>query len=126
MSGVLVDTSVWVTHFRDTEPTLVQLLSLDQALIHPMVLGELACGTPPARAQTLSDLAALQPSQQASAQEVMHFIEKEALFGWGCGWVDMVLLASTLITPGALLWTRDQRLAALSERFGVHYMAPLH
>lgn len=126
MNGVLVDTSVWVAHFRDTEPALVQLLSLDQVWIHPMVLGELACGTPPARTQTLSDLAALRPSQQASAQEVMHFIEQEALFGGGCGWVDMVLLASTLITPGALLWTRDKRLAALSERFGVHYMPPLH
>jgi len=35
------------------------------------------------------------------------------------GVVDMSLLASTLITPGARLWTLGKRLASLAERFGV-------
>ena len=49
MSDVLVDTSVWVDHFRQANPTLAALLESDRVLVHPMVIGELACGTPPDR-----------------------------------------------------------------------------
>jgi predicted nucleic acid-binding protein len=127
MKGVLIDTSVWVDHFRQHNNVLVDLLDLDLALTHPMVLVELACGTPPApRVQTLNDIGLLQQAQQASLREVMDFIEREKLYGLGCGLVDMVLLASTLITPSAELWTLDKRLAALSERFGVMHKPTLH
>jgi predicted nucleic acid-binding protein len=123
---VLVDTSVWVDHFRHRNDALINLLVLDLVLIHPMVLGELACGTPPSRAQTLADLARLQPTQQASMREVLAFVESEQLFGLGCGLVDITLLASTLMMPGTELWTRDKRLTALSERFGVMHHPVLH
>lgn len=126
VSGVLVDTSVWVTHFRQRNAALVALLTADQALIHPMVLGELACGTPPERKRTLSDLGLLQPTQQASLREVIAFVDREQLYGLGCGLVDMSLLASTLLTPGATLWTLDKRLAELAARFKVAHQAPLH
>lgn len=120
MTAVLVDTSVWVEHFRQRNSALMALLTADLVLLHPMVWAELACGTPPApRAQTLGDLALLQKPQQAALADVVGFIEREGLFGQGCGLVDMVLLASTLITPGAALWTLDKRLSALSQRFGV-------
>lgn len=127
MKGVLIDTSVWVDHFRTGNQALVDLLNLDLALTHPMVMAELACGTPPApRNQTLNDIGLLQQTQQASLREVMHFIEREQLYGLGCGLVDMVLLASTLITPGVQLWTLDKRLAGLAERFGVVHQPALH
>ena len=123
MSGVLIDTSIWVDHFRSRNTQLIQLLHLDMALTHPMVLGEIACGTPSSpRAQTLMDISLLQQTQQASMQDVMNFIEREGLYGLGCGLVDMVLLASTLITPGATLWTLDKRLAALADRFAVAHL----
>ncbi|KQP19795.1 type II toxin-antitoxin system VapC family toxin [Pseudorhodoferax sp. Leaf267] len=117
--SVLVDTSVWVAHFRQPSHILVALLARDLVLVHPLVIGELACGTPPARAQTLRDIARLQTAQQAGQREVLDFIEREALFGLGCGFVDMTLLTSTLLTPGARLWTLDKRLAALAGRFDV-------
>lgn len=123
MTGVLIDTSVWVDHFRRHNPTLVSLLGRDLAMTHPLVIGELACGTPPQRRHTLSDLQALQATRQASIREVMDFVEREVLFGLGCGLVDMSLLASTLITPGVELWTLDQRLSALAQRFGVAHQA---
>ena len=126
MMGVLVDTSVWVNHFRELNQGLIDLLDCDAVLIHPMVVAELACGTPPSRTGTLSSLAALQQSQQASLSEVMDFIDREKLYGQGCGIVDMILLASTLITPGAELWTLDKRLSSLSEKFGVMYYPRLH
>ncbi|MGG1947199.1 PIN domain-containing protein [Trinickia sp. NRRL B-1857] len=114
--SVLIDTSVWVSHFRDRNEALVDLIALDLALTHPMVVVELACGTPPApRAQILGDIGLLQPANQASLGEVAEFIEREKLFGLGCGLMDMALLASTLITPGAQLWTLDKRLADLQH-----------
>ena len=119
MKGVLVDTSVWVDHFRNCNDALIQLLSFDLVMVHPMVLGEIACGTPPNRAQTLIDLEKLQQTQQASIREVMVFVERERLFGLGCGLVDMQLLASTLMTAGVELWSLDKRLSVLAERFGV-------
>lgn len=120
--SVLVDTSVWVDHFRNRSAGLVELLESDLVLAHPMVVVELACGTPPEpRARTLGYIELLRPSYQASLKEVMHFIEREALYGRGCGLVDTVLLASTLMTPGAELWTLDKRLSALADGFGVAY-----
>jgi len=126
MGGVLVDTSIWVNHFRERNEGLINLLDRDEVLVHPMVMAEIGCGTPPSRIETLSDLAAIERPQQPSLSEVMNFIEREKLFGKGCGIVDMVLLASTLITPGSKLWTLDKRLSSISQRFGVMYSPRLH
>lgn len=115
---VLVDTSVWVSHFRNSNDTLCQLLLADQVLTHPLILLEIACGTPPApRQKTLEALQLLQSAQQPTMQEVADFIEREKLYGLGCGSVDMVLLCSTLLTPATLLWTQDKSLMVLAKRF---------
>jgi predicted nucleic acid-binding protein len=125
--NTLVDTSVWVAHFRRRNDALVSLIERDLVVTHPMVLAELACGTPPApRRQTLGDMGLLRQANQASLPEVMDLIERESLFGLGCGLVDMVLLASTLITPGATLWTLDKRLVDLARRFGVVHQPAVH
>lgn len=125
--GVLVDTSVWVDHFLDRNATLVELLTRDLALTHPMVVTELACGTPPTpRARTLTDIAALSQTQQASLNEVKELIEREQLYGLGCGLVDLALLASALLTAGSQLWTLDRRLLQLAERFGIAYQPARH
>jgi predicted nucleic acid-binding protein len=125
--SVLVDTSVWSDHFRRKNLVLAELVVLDQVLTHPMIVGELACGTPPEpRLRTLEDIATLLPANQATADEVRELIEREKLFGLGCGIVDMTLLASTLITPGATLWTLDKRLTSMAERFGVAFAPPVH
>lgn len=119
-TDVLVDTSVWVDHFRHGHRGLARLLAHDAVLMHPHVLLELACGTPPApRARTLADLGRLRMAWQASAAELLSFIEREALHGQGCGLVDVSLLAAARLTPGARLWTLDKRLAALAARLGV-------
>ena len=122
MNGVLVDTSVWVEHFRNRNEDLVGLLTLDLVLSHPLIVTGLACGTPPApRSRTLADLATLPQARQATLDEVRGFIEREQLYGLGCGVVDLALLASTLLTPGSRLWSLDRRLAQLAQRFGVAF-----
>ena len=125
--NVLVDTSVWVAHFRNANDALVGLIDRDLVLGHPMVLAELACGTPPApREQTLGDMALLGQAHLASWAEVMAFIEREKLYGLGCGFIDIALLASTCITPNAALWTLDKKLMNLAGRFNVQFLASLH
>jgi predicted nucleic acid-binding protein len=125
--SVLVDTSVWSDHFRKPSNVLSELLVLDLVLTHPMIVGELACGTPPEpRLRTLEDIELLLPANQATPSEVRNFIESEKLFGIGCGLVDLTLLASTLITPGATLWTLDKRLSSLASRFNVCFALPVH
>lgn len=125
--NVLVDTSIWVDHFRHSNGELVSLITQDRALMHPMVLAEIACGTPPApRKRTLSDMALLRPAHAASMSELMTFIEQKMLYGLGCGVVDLTLLASVCITPDAKLWTLDKRLADLARRMGVDYHALMH
>ena len=126
MTGVLVDTSVWVDHFRSRNENLVSLLTLDLALSHPLIVTELACGTPPApRSRTLTDIATLPQARQATLDEVRSFIEREKLYGLGCGVVDLALLASTLLTPGSRLWSLDRRLVELAQRFDVAFRPAL-
>jgi hypothetical protein len=125
--NILVDTSVWVDHFKHRNDTLARLIQSDFALIHSMIVLELACGTPPApRQQTLSDIALLRRCNHATTDEVLTLIEREKLYGLGCGLVDISLLASTLLTPDTQLWTLDKRLASLAMRFGVEFVPPLH
>lgn len=127
MNEVLVHTSVWVDHFRPSNEILAGLLSLDMAMPHPMVVTELACCTPPApRARTFADIATLSHARQASLLEVRDLVEHERLFGLGCGLVDSTLLASTMLTTGARLWTLDQRLRILAERFEIAYLPTRH
>jgi predicted nucleic acid-binding protein len=120
MSLVLADTSVWVAHFREPNPVLQTLLSADQVLCHPMVLMEIACGTPPApRERTLSDLRQLRSATVANTDETLALIEREQRHDSGCGAIDQLLLASVLLTSDAVLWTLDKNLGALAARFDI-------
>ena len=125
--NVLVDTSVWIEHFRNGSPSLVALILEDRVLTHPMVILELACGAPlEPRAQTLADIGLLQSSNLANFDEVMILIEREKLYGNGCGLVDISLLCSTLITSNAYLWTLDKKLLAMAQRFGIDFQPVTH
>jgi hypothetical protein len=127
VSLVLADTSVWVAHFRSARTVLQSLLAMDQVLCHPLIVLELACGTPPApRERTLGDLKKLEQAVVATTDEILALIEREQLHDSGCGAVDVALLASVLLTPDTLLWTKDKNLAVLAARLGVAFTAPSH
>lgn len=115
---VLVDSSVWVAHFKASNDNLVYLLKNDEVLCHPLILAEIACGTPPnPREQTLKDLSLLQTVSVATMQEVLGFIEANKLYGKGCGYIDIALLASVLISENTRLWTHDKRLQMLTLEY---------
>ena len=106
---ILVDTSVWIEHFRVGSDRLRTLLFDEQVLCHPFIIGELACGTLQRRSEILSMLKALPEAKQLDHAEVMTFLDARRLYGRGIGWVDAHLLASTLLT-GCGLWTIDKPL----------------
>ena len=118
---ILVDTSVWVDHFRASDAQLVHLLELDEVLIHPFIVGEIACGTLSDRALTLELLNQLPMATVAQPDEVLGYIEGHGLHGKGIGYVDAHLLASAAIT-GTKLWTRDKRLQTVARALG--YVQP--
>ena len=122
MSLVLADTSVWIAHFRSDNPVLQSLLAMDQVLCHPLIVLELACGTPPAlRERTLGDLRKLRQAVVATTDEILALIERKQCHGSGCDAVDVALLASALLTPDTLLWTMDKSLDALAARLRVAF-----
>jgi predicted nucleic acid-binding protein len=81
----LVDTSVWINHFRLGERRLAALLEESSAGVHPFVIGELACGNLRHRAATLGDLAKLPHAKAPTEAEVHHILESRGLCGNGLG-----------------------------------------
>ncbi len=108
---ILVDTSVWIDHFRRGNAALAELLERGEVLTHPLVIGELACGQLKRRREILDLLHALPPATVASEAETLLFIERRKLMGKGMGYIDAHLLASVTLTDDASLWTVDRKLA---------------
>jgi len=117
---VLVDTSVWVSHFRESEPNLEQLLNNGEVMCHLFVVGELACGNLKNRHAILSLLQLLPSATQAKSEEILQFIEQNHLMGKGLGYIDVHLSASAVLT-GVPMWTYDKRLNKANEELGVRY-----
>ncbi len=118
---ILIDTSVWIGHLRAGDPELVHVLDSDQALVHPFVIGELACGNLARRQEVLAMLRDLPHIPAAEDSEVLYFIGRNELMGRGIGYIDMHLLAATALAPPARLWTRDKRLDAAADGLGLAY-----
>lgn len=124
--NVLVDTSVWVGHFKQRNDRLVALLEAGLVVCHPYVVLEIACGTPPRRQSVIELLHELESVPVATTQEVLALIEQRSLHGRGCGFVDMSLLASALLGARTQLWTLDKRLQSLALGLGLAYQPVLH
>ncbi len=114
---ILVDTSVWVDHLRRGDAQLVDLLESNAVIMHPFVVGEIACGSLADRALTLDLLLNLPTALVAEPDEALIYLAQHSLHGKGIGYVDVHLLASAAIS-GAKLWTRDKRLRLVARELG--------
>jgi predicted nucleic acid-binding protein len=123
---ILVDTSVWVDHLRRGDPRLVDLLERSIVIMHPFVVGEIACGSLHDRASILELLQDLPAAAVAEGEEVLQFINRHVLHGRGIGYVDVHLLASVTLTEGAKIWTRDKKLRLVAETIGCAYQDTPH
>ena len=107
---ILADTSVWIDHLRAGDSDLAVLLTATRIMMHPFVLGEMACGNLGNRAEVLKLLSDLPELTVATDPETRYFIERRTLMGQGIGYIDAHLLAAVSLTPHTRLWTRDKRL----------------
>jgi len=113
---ILADTSVWIDHLRLSDTALTNYLGTNQIVTHEGVIGEIALGSLRQRTVVLEALDGLPKLDPALDTEVRYLIEQERLFGLGIGYIDAQLLASLLLNPGTLLWTRDKRLRKAAEQ----------
>ena len=86
-----------------------------------MVIGELALGNIKDRETVLGSLEDLPSVVVSSHEEVMYLVTQRKLYGRGLSLVDAHLIASVLLNPEALLWTRDKRLRQAAADLGVGY-----
>jgi predicted nucleic acid-binding protein len=116
---MLVDTSVWVDHFRRGNRDLTALLNGGEVECHPFIIGELACGSLHRRDEVLFLLQNLPGVPAGSHKEVLAFVESHRLMGRGIGWIDAQLLVSASLAR-VRLWTHDRRLSAVARSLNLH------
>ncbi len=117
---VLVDTSIWVSHFRVGSRELEKLLLDAEVVCHPFIIGELACGNIRNRKEILRLLRSLPLVPILDFEEYLFFIERNRLMGTGAGFVDVHLLASAQLS-GIPLWTSDKKLKSLAIQLNLAY-----
>lgn len=116
---IVVDSAIWIDHLHYSDDYLVDLMAERKALMHPFVVGEIALGSLRDRAGFIEIASKLPRPPVADAAEVLNLINSAALGGTGIGYVDAHLLASTMLVPKGLLWTRDKRLASMAVRLRI-------
>jgi hypothetical protein len=120
MTPVLVDTSLWINHLRYGHSKLASLLIEGDAATHPMIIGELACGSIRNRTEILNLLKTLPIATEASHAEVLHFIGSHRLMGLGLGYVDMHILAASALS-GYPIWTLDKTLGQAASKLSLRF-----
>ena len=118
---ILVDTSVWIDYFRNRRRAagLAEALEMNEVLLHPWVLGEIALGSlGRRRAQVLADLRMLPVPPVLRDEEALALIEARRLASTGIGWVDAHLVGSALVAR-AQVWTLDGKLARVAVGMGI-------
>jgi predicted nucleic acid-binding protein len=115
---VLVDTNIWIEFLKQPLPELGELIAEERVVTHPCVIGEVLVGNVQQRPVIRQFLLSLPLAVGADFTEVLAMIESRNLFGRGLQWNDVLLLAAAKLTS-AHLWTRDKRLAAAAEEFGI-------
>jgi predicted nucleic acid-binding protein len=118
---ILADTSVWVRHLRSDDAALAELLARGRVAMHPLVVGEVACGMLRNRSGVLGLMRTLPAVPVAEDDEALGLIERQRLMGRGIGYPDVHLLASTLLAGDTRLWTLDRRLAGAAARLSVSF-----
>jgi predicted nucleic acid-binding protein len=115
---ILVDTSVWIDHFRAGNQRLKGLLLDNAVLTHAFIVGELACGSLKNWQGIMSLLRTLPEAVSADHDEVLDLLENEHLYGCGIGWIDAHMLASARLSRAGI-WTLDRCLARTASRLGI-------
>ena len=117
---VLVDTSVWIDHFRNNNEELIRLLLNGTVVMQEFILGELACGNIKNRTEIISLLQSIPNVPKITIDEYLFFINAKRLYGKGLGFVDIHLLASVKLSD-ITIWTLDKKLEEAAIRLKIDY-----
>ena len=117
---ILVDTSIWVNHFRRKNIQLEELLSHEAVYCHPLIIGELACGNLHHRNEILDLLSELPTAVIVTDQEALAFIEQHQIMCKGLGMVDVLLLAATVVSNLKVL-TDDKVMKQVAIKLEILY-----
>jgi predicted nucleic acid-binding protein len=117
---VLIDTSVWIDHLRNGDSGVSTLLETGDAVCHPFIVGEIACGNLTSRREILHRLSLLRTATLVRHSEVLAFIEAHRISGLGLGFIDMHLLASANL-DGLKVWSRDKAMRKAAENLKISY-----
>lgn len=117
---VLVDTSIWIDHLSIGNKLLEKLLLQNSVVVHPYIIGELACGTMKNRRLILDLLQSLPATPLLTEEEFFRFIEQHHLYGKGPGFIDMHLLGSALLSQ-SVIYSRDKALIGSAEQMGIAF-----
>jgi predicted nucleic acid-binding protein len=117
---MLVDTSVWVSHFRQHEPALAALLEQGEIECHPFIIGELMCGNLRRRREILGLLRDLPQLPVIEHEEALAFVDRHQLMGSGVGWIDVHLLVAAFLA-GTPAWSHDRRFNSVARRLGLSH-----
>jgi predicted nucleic acid-binding protein len=115
---ILVDTSVWIDHFRRRLPALVRLLEDGEVVLHPFIVGEVALGHLKGRSNTVALLGELPSLAAADHAQALDFAGRHGLAGSGIGWVAAHLLCAAS-AGGVPIWTHDRNLRKQAARMGL-------
>jgi predicted nucleic acid-binding protein len=118
---ILVDTSVWIDHFRRNLPPLVTALEQGAVMVHPFVVGELAIGHLKHRDETIALLNELPALPVSDHPLVLEFVSRHELAATGIGWIDVHLLSASS-AGGVPLWTHDRALRRHAARLALLYV----
>lgn len=117
---IIVDTNVWIDHFRSADTHLIELIETDKAFIHPYTIAEIGLASLANRSKVIEQLEMFWLVPVAAHQEVMAMIDLNKLAGTGVGYVDCHLLTAALLTGGQV-WTRDKRLEMQTGKLGIRH-----
>lgn len=121
---ILVDSSIWIDHFRERVVELERIIDDGLLLCHEAVIGELALGSLRDRTSVIALLSRQRQAPVASHYEIMTMIERHRLFSMGIGYTDAQLVASVLLDQRSALWTGDKRLQAAAQKAGAALYLP--
>ena len=118
---ILIDTSVWIDHFRKPVQAVIEALRGRRVVMHPFIIGELAAGTFSNWEKAIMQLKAFPVAQAVGEDAYFEAIRQHKLMGSALSFVDIHLIAATLANDGMRLLAHDRRLHAHAERLGCAY-----
>jgi len=122
---IFADTSIWIDYLRHRNPQMQNLLAQGKIVMHPFIVAEISLGSLHNRQERLREMEKLFSVRVAHLAEVRKMIEEHALYSRGIGLIDAHLLASCLLTPGVLLWTRDIPLQNAAQVLNIPLISPI-